>query len=119
VRSEVDGTDALIRAAGWRGPIYFRAPFGKKLVYLPWYLWRTGRTHVTWDIESDSNRKIEGHTDLIVADVLARARPGSIIQLHPWYRNRRASLAAIRPIVDGLHARGYELVTVSELLRSR
>ena len=119
VRAEVEQTDALIRAAGWRGPILFRAPFGKKLVYLPWYLSRHDRIHITWDIAPEGDRKIEGHTDRIVADVLTHVRPGSIILLHPWYANRGATRAAIRPIVDGLRARGYQLVTVSELLRNR
>jgi peptidoglycan/xylan/chitin deacetylase (PgdA/CDA1 family) len=109
VRSEIEGTDAVIRAAGWRGPILFRAPFGKKLVYVPWYLSRTGRTHVTWDVAPEGDRKIEGHTDRIVADVLTHVRPGSIVLLHPWYANRGATRAAIRPIVDGLR----------ELLRTR
>ena len=35
--------DALIRASGYTGTIYFRPPFGYKLVGLPWFLWRTGR----------------------------------------------------------------------------
>lgn len=47
IRSEVERTDALIRAAGHSGEIYFRPPFGWKLLGLPWYLWRAGRTTVT------------------------------------------------------------------------
>ena len=119
IRSEVEGTDALIRAAGWRGPILFRAPYCKKLVYLPWYLAQHHSIHITFDVEPESSKTVEGHTDRIIDDVLTHARPGSIILLHPWYRNRGATRAAIRPIVDGLRAKGYQFVTVSELLRSR
>src|SRR3954453_22610115 len=117
--SEIEQTDALIRAAGWRGPILFRAPYNKKLVYLPWYLARHDRIHVTFDVEPESDKNIDGHTDRIIADVLTHTRPGSIILLHPWYANRGATRAAIRPIVDGLRARGFQLVTVSELLMER
>jgi peptidoglycan/xylan/chitin deacetylase (PgdA/CDA1 family) len=116
IASEIESTDALIRAAGWRGEIHFRAPFGKKLVGLPWYLWRHHRTHVTWDVAPDSDR-MDHPTDRIVAAVLAQVRPGSIILLHPWYHGREASRAAIAPIIAGLRARGFEFVTVEELLK--
>jgi peptidoglycan/xylan/chitin deacetylase (PgdA/CDA1 family) len=118
IASEIESTDALIRAAGCRGPIYFRAPFGKKLVGLPWYLWRHHRTHITWDLAPDSDRQ-DHTTDGIVADVLQHTRPGSIILLHPWYHGREASRAAIAPIIAGLRARGYQFVTVEELLKRR
>ena len=116
IRSEIESTDALIRAAGWRGPILFRAPYCKKLIALPWYLWRHGRIHITWDVEPNSDPAIDRHADRIVADVLTHARPGSIILLHPWYGGREATRAAIVPIVAGLRAKGYDFVTVSELL---
>jgi len=118
-RSEIESTDALIRAAGWRGPIHFRAPHCKKLVGLPWYLMRHRRTHITWDVEPESDPNIDHHRDRIVADVLSRARPGSIILLHPWYHGREETRAAIAPIVAGLRARGYDFLTVDELLRLR
>lgn len=116
IASEIESTDALIRAAGWSGEIYFRAPFGKKLVGLPWYLWRHHRTHITWDVAPDSARQ-DLPADRLVADVLAQVRPGSIILLHPWYHGREATRAAIAPIIAGLRARGYQFVTVEELLK--
>lgn len=114
IRRELEQTDALIRAAGHRGPIHFRAPHCKKLVGLPWYLARAGRTHVTWDIEPDSQPNVD-----ITARVLEKTRPGSIILLHPWYANRARVRAALPSIIEGLRARGYEFVTVSELLALR
>jgi peptidoglycan/xylan/chitin deacetylase (PgdA/CDA1 family) len=116
VRAEVERTDALIRAAGHDGPVRFRAPYGYKLVALPWFLWRTGRTSVTWDAEPDSYADVAATADGIVAHVLQRVRPGSIVLLHPWYRSRATSLAAVPALVDSLHARGYRVVTVGELL---
>jgi len=116
VRREVERTDAIIRATGHAGPIRFRAPYGFKLVALPYFLWRTGRTSITWDIEPDSHADVAASAHGIVAHVLARVRPGSIILLHPWYRSRATSLAAVPALVDSLHARGYRVVTVGELL---
>jgi hypothetical protein len=116
VRREVDATDRAIRAAGWRGPILFRPPYGIKLLALPWHLWRAGRTTMTWDVEPDSYPTVAATPARIVAHVLARVRPGSVVLLHPWYASRATSLAAVGPLVDSLHARGYRVTTAGELL---
>lgn len=116
VRAEVERTDSLLRAAGQRGPIWFRPPYGYKLVGLPRYLERTGRTTVMWSIEPDSYRDVAESSAGIVRHVLDRVHPGSIIILHPWYPTRRTSREAIGPLVDSLHARGYRVETVGTLL---
>jgi peptidoglycan-N-acetylglucosamine deacetylase len=115
-RSEVARTDSLLRAAGARDPIFFRPPYGYKLVGLPYVLWRTGRTTVTWDIEPESYPDVARSADRIVRHVLERVRPGSIILLHPWYASGAPTRAAIPALIDSLRARGYALATVGELL---
>jgi peptidoglycan/xylan/chitin deacetylase (PgdA/CDA1 family) len=115
VRREVEDTDRQIRLAGERGPIHFRAPYSHKFVVLPWYLHRTGRINVSWNVEPDGDSTRPA--DEMVQRVMDEARPGSIILLHPWYRSRDATRHALPGIIRGLHARGYELVTVEELLR--
>jgi peptidoglycan-N-acetylglucosamine deacetylase len=117
IAKEVERTDALIRAAGQRDPIYFRAPYGKKLVGLPWYLSKHHRVHVTWDVAPDS-ANISKSSESIAAETIAAARPGSIVLLHPWYGGRERTRAALDPIIIGLKKKGLELVTVSELLKS-
>ena len=116
VRREVERTDALIRAAGARGPIYVRPPYGAKLVALPFYLWRTGRTTLMWDVEPDSYPEVAASPERIVAHVLARVRPGSVVLLHPWYRARATSRAAVPLLIDSLRARGYQVTTAGGLL---
>ena len=116
VRREIEDTDALIRAAGERGPIRFRPPFGYKLFALPLFLARTDRTSVTWDVEPDSYPAVAATPEGIVSHVLGKVRPGSIILLHPWYRSRATSLAAVPLLVDSLHARGYRVTTVGDLI---
>ncbi|RDI67754.1 polysaccharide deacetylase family protein [Nocardia pseudobrasiliensis] len=113
VRAEVERTDAAIARIGYRGPVTFRPPYGKKLLALPSYLADHDRTTVMWDVEPDSTGGAS--TERIVADTLDEARPGSIILLHAMYQPN--SLAAIAPIVSGLRARGYQFVTVSHLMR--
>lgn len=116
IRREVEPTDSMIRVVGHAGPIHFRPPYGKKLLGLPWYLRRTGRTTVTWDVEPESFPEVDGNAERIAAHVLERARPGSIILLHVMYRGRAESRRAVPAIVAGLRARGYRFVTVSELM---
>ena len=116
VRREIEDTDSRIRAAGERGPILFRPPYGYKLFGLPLFLARTDRTSVTWDVEPDSYPAVAATPQGIVSHVLARVRPGSIILLHPWYRSRATSLAAVPLLLDSLHARGYRVTTAGDLI---
>jgi peptidoglycan-N-acetylglucosamine deacetylase len=119
VRREIETTDRLIRAAGHRGPIHFRPPYGKKLLVLPHYLATTTRTTVTWDVEPESDPNVAATAGGIVKHVLDRTRPGSIIILHVMYPVRETSRQAVPGIIRGLRERGYRFVTVSELLRSK
>jgi len=118
LRAEVERTDSLLRSVGQREPIYFRPPYGYKLLGLPRYLERSGRTTVMWSIEPDSYADVAATPAGIVRHVLDRVHPGSIIILHPWYPSRRTSREAIGPLVDSLHARGYRVETVGALLEA-
>lgn len=116
VQQEIESTDKLIRDAGYQGEIVFRPPYGKKLIALPYYLWKTNRKSITWDVEPESYPEIDNNSDKIVEHVLSTTKPGSIIILHVMYPNRRESMKAVKKIVDGLRAQGYQFKTVSELL---
>ncbi len=117
VRDEIETTDRAIRAAGYQGVIYFRPPYGKKLFTLPWYLSQTARTSITWDVEPESYPDIAEDPDAIAEYVIQNARSGSIILLHVMYRSREASRQALPKIIDGVRSRGFQFVTVSELMK--
>ncbi|MDF0535417.1 polysaccharide deacetylase family protein [Shewanella sp. A32] len=116
IATEIELTDAVIRQAGYSGDIYFRPPYGKKLFLLPWYLASHHRTTVTWSMEPDSDLNADAHT--IAQKVLAEVTPGSIILLHVMYASRDASRGALPLIIEGLQGKGYQLVTLSQLLMS-
>ena len=116
VKQEIESTDKLIRDAGYQGEILFRPPYAKKLLALPYYLSKTGRKSITWDVEPESYPEIDADADKIAQHVLAQTRPGSIIILHVMYPNRRESMKAVKKIVEGLKAQGYSFKTMSELL---
>lgn len=114
VADEIERTDAAIARTGYRGPVTFRPPYGKKLWALPHYLAEHGRTTVTWDLEPDSAGAPT--TDQIVKDTVENVRPGSIILLHVMLESRSASRAAVPQIIARLQSDGYRFVTVSKLL---
>lgn len=116
IEDELERTDAAIRQVGHDGRVHFRAPFSHKLLALPYYLARTDRTSISYDIEPESNPEIGASAERIVEDVTSRVRPGSIILLHVMYPSRAESLAAVPEIIRRLRADGYEFVTVSELI---
>jgi peptidoglycan/xylan/chitin deacetylase (PgdA/CDA1 family) len=51
--------------------------------------------------------------------VIDNARPGSIVEMHDGGGNRSETLAALPGIIDTLRSRGYQFVTVTQLLGQR
>lgn len=116
IRDEIERTDQLIRNTGYPGSIHFRPPYGKKFILLPYYLSKTHRKSIMWDIEPDSNQDVAQDADKIVAHVLSHTQPGSIILLHVMYKSGAPSLRAVPGIIDGLRQQGYVFKTVSDLI---
>lgn len=110
---EIQRTNALIRATGYKGGIHFRPPYGKKLFGLPWYLWRHNMKTIMVDVEPDT---YGSQADFLVNYTLENTKPGSIILLHPFCDACNGQREAVGRIIDGLEATGYRFVTVSELL---
>jgi peptidoglycan-N-acetylglucosamine deacetylase len=118
IESEIARTDQLIRQAGYQSAIHFRPPYGKKLILLPYFLARTSRKTITWDVEPDSYPEIAADSNKIVAHVMEKTRPGSIILLHVMSDSRSESLKAVKGVISGLKGQGYSFKTVSEILNT-
>lgn len=116
IREEIERTDAAIRAAGYEGEIMFRPPYGKKLLTLPWYLSRHDRKTIMWDVEPESFPDVADDAAALASHVIEQTRNGSIIIMHVMYRSREVSRQALPLIIDGLRQRGFEFVTVAQLL---
>jgi peptidoglycan-N-acetylglucosamine deacetylase len=119
VKQEIESTDKLIRAAGYQGEILFRPPYGKKLFALPYYLSKTGRKTIMWDVDPDANPDNAATSDRIAEYVVSKTRPGSIIILHVMYSSRVETMKAVKKIIEDLKQQGYSFKTVSELLAMR
>ncbi|MCD8508618.1 MAG: polysaccharide deacetylase family protein [Bacillus sp. (in: Bacteria)] len=116
VRVELEATDKLIRQAGYEGEIHFRPPYGRRLLAVPYFLWREDRKTILWSVEPESYPEVSMDAGRIADYVVENVEPGGIILLHVMYDSRRESLAAVEPIIVRLKAEGYRFVTVSELL---
>jgi peptidoglycan/xylan/chitin deacetylase (PgdA/CDA1 family) len=112
---EIRRTDAVLRAAGAPKPVLFRPPFGKKLIGLPRAVERNGYRMIMWDSGDPPDRDPK----VYAAKVLAQARPGSIVLIHPMYPANATERAALPLILEGLSKRDFRMVTVSELLAAK
>ncbi len=111
---------ACARAAGAdlaripAAPRLFRFPFGTCTPEALAVVAREGQLAIQWDVVSgdpDRHATPEG----IARSVLAETKPGSIIVAHANGRGLRTA-EALPMIVPQLRARGFEFVTVRELL---
>jgi len=92
-----------------------RLPYGRSSSLALEELAEAGYPVIQWDVEGE--RDEEEHAPAVLARrALAAVRPGSIVLLHANAVPQK-SFAILERLLDGLRRRGYELVTVGELLR--
>lgn len=102
--------DAVFRVTGVR-PRHFRSPVGLRHPILKLALEREALEFVLWQLRTYDTRALTPET--LRRRVLDRVRPGAIVLLHDRPGpGASAMLAALPDVIDGLRARGFELVTV-------
>jgi peptidoglycan/xylan/chitin deacetylase (PgdA/CDA1 family) len=114
---EIGRAHHLLASLTGRPPRHFRPPWGMVNAAMFGALRRHGERCVFWSIQPEGLRPVPAAQQ--VRDVLRRAHPGAIVDLHDAEGTRGAPLrlaAALAPLIDGLREMGYELVTVSDLL---
>ena len=119
IREEIDKTDQLIQQSGYAKTIHFRAPYGRKLIGLPWILHQDNRPHILFDVIPDDWAR--PGVDTIVDRILTQAKPGSIILCHDGDgdnigEDRSQTVQALPLFIEKLKAAGYRFVTISELI---
>lgn len=114
---EIRDTDAAFRAAGVPVTRWFRPPHGLKFLGLAHAVEETGKEMVLWDVEEPSGKGLSPHA--YAERIVAGARPGSILLLHVLVSTRETERAALPLVIAGLKRRGFEIVTVGELLDGR
>ena len=112
VDREVSRTQNLLGKISGTYPRVMRPPYGATNQTLVNHMYnRYGMASVLWDVDTLDWRK--PGVSKVVSTAVSKARPGSIILVHDIHAS---TLNALEDIVTGLQARGFKLVTVSELL---
>ncbi|HVF19791.1 MAG TPA: polysaccharide deacetylase family protein [Mycobacteriales bacterium] len=109
------GTDALESLTG-RVPRYFRPPLGNVSGATLAAVASAQQDVLLWSVQL---REAALDVDANVAHVLARVEPGSILLAHDASHHtidRRVGLRALPIIIQRLRDRGFEFVTVDELV---
>jgi peptidoglycan/xylan/chitin deacetylase (PgdA/CDA1 family) len=117
VLAELLETQAEIFHVTGKLPEYFRPPFGEFDSRLAYLVGKAGLTTIEFDLASGDPDEYATKPRL-VNWVLKQARPGSIIVMHINHREFPTA-DALPEIIQGLRKRGYELVTVGQLLKER
>lgn len=112
VDSEVSRTVEAITAATGKAPVLLRPPYGATNAALVNHIYNDyGMRSVLWDVDTLDWR--HPGVQKVIDTAVGQAKPGSIILVHDIHAS---TLAALEGIVTGLQARGFKLVTVSELI---
>ena len=110
----VSTSNAIQEAIGVQ-PIYFRPPYGVMSVPALTQAYHLGLTTVIWNDEA-RDWQLPG-MNVIVERILGLARNGAIVLLHDGGGNRSQTVAALPYIIKGLRARGFQLVTIEQMMQ--
>ena len=112
VDSEISRTQNLIGSVTGVAPRVMRPPFGATNKTLVDHMFnRYGMASILWDVDTVDWRK--PGVSKVINTAVTKAKPGSIILVHDIHAS---TIDALEGIVTGLQARGFKLVTVSELM---
>ena len=96
----------------------FRPPYSAWDERLKSYMAHTGRHLVLWSLDSGDWQGLAAPA--IIKNVLGRVKNGAIIIFHDSDEyakaDRHPTVEALKTILPALQARGYRMVTVSELI---
>lgn len=109
IRDELTRSNDAIVAAIGRVPAHFRPPMGHRNREIDALAGQLGQSVVLWSLNSMDFKSREGITD----HVLRSVESGDIVLLHDTHEQ---TVDATMTLVPALRSRGFELVTVTELL---
>ena len=101
------------RASGF-DPCLFRPPYGNLTPELVQRARVLGMTTVKWGVDPEDWR--HPGANVIRERVLSGVRPGAIVVMHDNIETQGQTVQALPGIIEGLEARGFHLVTITQLL---
>jgi peptidoglycan-N-acetylglucosamine deacetylase len=115
LRWQVEATGSALTAAAGRAaaPGLVRPPYGAYTAQVLGWLDGQDATIVLWDVDT-GDWQLPG-ADVIAGQAVEGARNGSIVLFHDGGGDRTQTAAALPTVIEGLQARGFRLVTVTQL----
>lgn len=112
VREQLERTNQVIRAVVGSYPVVMRPPYGRTNDLLNRRIWDDfGLKVILWSVDSSDWRHRD--MDLVRWEILEGAQAGAIVLSHD---TQPSTIAAMPGVLDDLLARGFQFVTVSELI---
>jgi peptidoglycan-N-acetylglucosamine deacetylase len=116
IETELTKTSNLIYKTIKKSPVLFRPPYGSQSRRSIRTVNNFGFTTITWSYMSKDYELDKTTSEKIAREIINNTAPGSIIGLHDGGGNREKTVAALPIIIHNLKKKGYEFLTVSELL---
>lgn len=117
LEAEIRHTDSVIEQITGTKPVLFRPPGGEyseKVVQAAKAA--GGHRVIMWSWTQDTKDWANPGTAKIVDRVCRNARPGNIVLMHDFGRDRTQTVQAVEMILERLSQEGFQFVTVSQLL---
>ena len=116
LQAEIEQTDQLLRELGYEQVSLFRPPQGICTDVLFDVMGRTGKRAILWNI--DTLDWAHRSSDEIVREIEKHVGGGDIILFHDYISGENTTIPAVKKLIPALKARGYQFVTVSELMNN-
>ncbi|MNZ58775.1 Peptidoglycan-N-acetylglucosamine deacetylase [compost metagenome] len=117
-RKQIWSTDAAIQKIIGYSPHFIRPPYGETLPQQVKWSQQAGFSIVNWDVDSVDWKK-NPSSDSIIKNIKSTLQPGSIILQHAgggYGQDLSGTIQALPRLIQLLRSKGYELVTLPELL---
>lgn len=112
--AEILRTSVVIRSLTGKPPRFFRPPGGQRNPAVYQLASQYGQRVALWTIDCIKYEEA-GSSKALITYVMAHLKPGAIILMH---NGMDGTIAAIPRLVAALRAKGYEPVTLTELMSS-
>ena len=115
LEKEIEKCEKAIYSVTGKSTVLFRPPQGRVPKNLLAVSAKRGYNVVLWSI--DTLDWSHNPSDNICSSVMENLRGGDIILMHDYVSGKNTTCEALRRLIPELLAKGYEFVTVSELLQ--
>lgn len=117
LQQEIEKAQQIIFDTTGQTPHLFRPPRGYYNEMIVNTAKQSGYTVIMWSWHQDTRDWSRPGVEKIVSRVVTNARNGDIVLFHDHGGDRRQTIEALKIILPELEDRGYQFVTISELIK--